>query len=380
MRGQSERKVRRRILGGCSIQVNRIVAFDALRGICIVSMVVHHASSGSLLDKMTHAYRWVDGAVGFVLLAGVLIGMIQHKVIATKSVQAGARLLRSRSRKLYLYHLFLTFAALCAGAYAVGHPLLPQVVNEQGWLLALGGALLFSVNATNADLLSVYVVLIFCTQAITPLLARGRTWVVACISACIYIVALLIPQHFTLPAAPGEPGYFNLGAWQALYVVGLIAGWHWNSKAVRKVLDSRAAFIASVTLLCLGGLLRVLKVEGPAIDFLLGKFSLGPASLVLAFALFTFLTRFLTELITSRAGWLVAPLCILGRNSLSAYMILALWFLGTTAFQAYDPASVIGMFASAALLLIILLWGIFQSNATRRRLKQRKTATTPLHL
>ncbi|WP_139386217.1 OpgC domain-containing protein [Arthrobacter sp. P2b] len=358
-------------------QVNRIAAFDALRGLCIVSMVVHHASSGSLLDKMTHAYRWVDGAVGFVLLAGVLIGMIQRRAIATKSLQAGARLLRRRSRQLYVYHLVLTFAALCAGAYAVGHPLLPQVVNEQGWLIAVGGALILSVNAMNADLLSVYAVLIFCTQAITPLLARGRTWAVFCISASIYVVALIMPQQFTLPAAPGELGYFNLGAWQALYVVGLLAGWHWTSKAVRKVFDSRAALIASVMLLCLGGLLRVLEVEGPAIDFLLGKFSLGPASLVLAFALFIFLTRFLTKLITSRAGWLISPLCILGRNSLAAYLTLAFWFLAATAFQAYDPASVTGMFASAAVLLVILLWGIFQTSAIRRKHKQQKTPSAP---
>ena len=61
---------------------------DVIRGICIASMVIGHSANGSLLYHLTHGAIWIDAATGFVLLAGLVIGVVQSR---TASLLAGLK-------------------------------------------------------------------------------------------------------------------------------------------------------------------------------------------------------------------------------------------------------------------------------------------------
>src|SRR4051812_42249003 len=54
-------------------------AIDMLRGLCIVSMTTAHLAAGSWPWQVFHVAVLVDGAVGFVLLSGIVLGITQHR-------------------------------------------------------------------------------------------------------------------------------------------------------------------------------------------------------------------------------------------------------------------------------------------------------------
>jgi hypothetical protein len=54
------------------------------------------------LHKITHAPLWIDGATGFVLLAGLVLGMVQARVATSR--QGLARLGR-RTMLVYAAHV-----------------------------------------------------------------------------------------------------------------------------------------------------------------------------------------------------------------------------------------------------------------------------------
>jgi hypothetical protein len=56
-------------------------AIDVLRGLCIVSMTTAHLAAGSRPWQVFHLGTFVDGAVGFGFLSGLVLGMTQRRTI-----------------------------------------------------------------------------------------------------------------------------------------------------------------------------------------------------------------------------------------------------------------------------------------------------------
>ena len=57
---------------------SRISGLDRVRGLCVVSMVIGHFTGGSVLSKAIHVPLWVDGAMGFVLVSGIVLGIVRR--------------------------------------------------------------------------------------------------------------------------------------------------------------------------------------------------------------------------------------------------------------------------------------------------------------
>ena len=89
-------------------------ALDVVRGLCIVSMCTAHLAAGSWPYEVAHSAVWVDGAVGFVMLSGVVVGMVQRSTIDRSGLAAGQRRLLRRSAVIYAANL-----ALCLVAFVV---------------------------------------------------------------------------------------------------------------------------------------------------------------------------------------------------------------------------------------------------------------------
>src|SRR4051794_18306348 len=66
----------------------RLAAVDIIRGFCILSMVSSHLTVGSLLSRALHPFPAFDGAPGFVLLSGLVLGIVQHKRFAAHGLAA----------------------------------------------------------------------------------------------------------------------------------------------------------------------------------------------------------------------------------------------------------------------------------------------------
>lgn len=59
-------------------------------------MIASHLAAGSFLDKVSHPSVWVDGASGFVLFSGILIGIVQRSTRRRHGTAAGVRKLGKR--------------------------------------------------------------------------------------------------------------------------------------------------------------------------------------------------------------------------------------------------------------------------------------------
>src|SRR3954466_12295813 len=215
-------------------------------------MVITHTSLHSMLHKVTHAALWIDGATGFVLLAGLVIGMVQARAATTGQ---GLTKLARRTVLVYAAHVGLVGLALvCAPWNRMAPQSPPPAAQLGGWPSAVWQAMTLRINPIGIYILSMYVVLFAVAAVAVVLLRRGHPWVVATASAAVYVIALSTPPAWaTLPGSPGVESSFDLAGWQALFVSGLLVGWYWRRKGVAEAFESRRLAVAAgiaVVVLC----------------------------------------------------------------------------------------------------------------------------------
>ena len=235
----------------------RDLRVDMFRGVAIVFVVVNHVGLTSLFQTATQeAIGVVSGAELFVLLSGVVLGMVYRPRLVSggkrivggvgEAVEATAR----RAWKLYctalVVVLLIFFVGLlpfvdasyvttftdqgtgAAGSSATGRVydlytnaagLLQYPVNPQ---ILLDIALL-RLGPWQFNVMGLYVVLLAITPIILAALARRRWLIVLSVSVGIYVIELItrwrvVPSQFE--------GSFPLLAWQLLFVVGMLAGFY----------------------------------------------------------------------------------------------------------------------------------------------------------
>ena len=86
-------------------------AIDVLRGLCIISMTTAHLAAGSWPWRIFHLGTFVDGAVGFVFLSGVVLGITQRRAIERAGLLAGQRKLLRRIVVIYCANIGLCLLA-----------------------------------------------------------------------------------------------------------------------------------------------------------------------------------------------------------------------------------------------------------------------------
>ncbi|NLG47179.1 OpgC domain-containing protein, partial [Gordonia sp. (in: high G+C Gram-positive bacteria)] len=60
----------------------RDLAIDATRGVAIWSMISLHFAAGTIVAAPTHEYPYVDGMSAFVLLSGLVLGIVYQRWVA----------------------------------------------------------------------------------------------------------------------------------------------------------------------------------------------------------------------------------------------------------------------------------------------------------
>ncbi|MEO5834274.1 MAG: OpgC domain-containing protein [Nakamurella sp.] len=308
----------------------RDAAIDTIRGICIIMMTFSHLAEGTVAEEVSHPAPWVDGASGFVLMSGLVLGLVQPGRIGRSGLLAAEVKLLRRAGLLYAAHVSTVLLAVLAGHFAPSVAWFPHTEDHGGTLGTIRDTLFLQINPQDIDILSLYVILLVFAMVATALLARGLSWLVGVGSVALYIVASGQPSAFTLPIGDGELSKFNWGAWQLLFLSALVVGWYWKRADLRSRLTSRRALLvagAAWVLLTGTGVLFARMGLIPAVqpglhDAFYNKSDQGLARFALSWAAFITLYGSLTWVLARISPRWLAPVETIGKRSLASFIVL----------------------------------------------------------
>lgn len=222
---------------GDGATTGRDVRIDFIRGWVMLILVIVHTEILSLWNLLAwERVGMISGGEGFVLLSGVVLGMVSRQRIARGGFGDAASRVVDRALQLYRVHvtliLIVGLLAIVFGEHVKEitsftnrgggktFPLYPATFQPWSWLASV---LTLKVGPHQIQVLGLYVCLIMlCPLLLVPLWKQrplallGLSWVVYCSN-------LLAPKMPT--GAQFEYG-FPLLTWQLLFVHGLVAGYH----------------------------------------------------------------------------------------------------------------------------------------------------------
>jgi len=357
-------------------------ALDVVRGLCIVSMCTAHLAAGSWPYQIAHvAVWWTDGAVGFVMLSGVVVGMVQRSTIGRAGLAAGQRKLLGRTGEIYLANLALCLVAFLLVAFDPSRAgPYPSVQALGGGVSAVIATLTLQVNPRATSILSLFVVLLLLTTGAVAALQRRRVPVLIGASLALYVAGRVWPEVFTFPLQPGVPGVVNWASWQLMFAGALLIGWYWNAPAVRWALASRRMLAAAVVLVAVGAAIGwTVGLGSPdlwraPVDWVFSEGTLGPGTILLAFAAVLVAYRACRFLVRV-AGPVVSPIGRIGRRSLDCYLILSAVVIVAPSVYRYSPTGLLAVAVTLAVLIVMWGWCLFRDVlAARRTISDRRRA------
>lgn len=337
-------------------------ALDVLRSLCIALMIVSHAAHGSSLWKATY-YPWVDAASGFVLVSGLVLGLVQRRVVGRGGVRPAVTRITRRVGVIYVAQIAIVFTAVLMASWRPeAHVALPQLAPYGSDAAVVLDVLTLQLSPVYLDVLPLYLVLMALAALAVPLMAAGRWREILAASAVAYVAGLVVPVSFALPHEEGLPGFFNLAAWQLLFLLALVAGWHWQEIRARVVARSTlvvaAGLLAGLTLA--GAALKVLSTDGSAVDraieWAVEKGDFGPGRLLLSLAAFPLAYVLLSALVARLPARTCSNLAAIGRHSLDSFVILSLAIVVVPTVIDYSPSSLTAELVALGVIAAAWAW------------------------
>ncbi len=230
---------------------SRDLRVDLFRGWLILTVVITHTELAGFYSYVTlNGVGAITGAEGFVMLSGVVLGMIHEPLVRRVGEWAAAVVRWRRARKIYLTALVLTLGIYllglvpgidasavttftdrgtgAGGAAARGQVYdlyvnAPRLLDYPPPWYAVRELLLLDMGPWVLNVLGLFVVLTAIMPALTWLLHRRLWWVVLALSWGLYVYARLQDPHW-LPSQFED--VFPLLIWQVPFVTGLVIGHH----------------------------------------------------------------------------------------------------------------------------------------------------------
>ena len=214
-------------------------------------MVVDHAAGqrSSPIFALTGNGPWpITGAHGFVMLSGVVMGLLYAGVIEKEGERPALKKLAGRAFKLYL-------VAIALGLFDIAWMLTPW----SGGVRTSAGAVVnvLTLHAGSDDLMTFYFVLVILAAPVLLALHR-RLWPLAlATSIAVWLVHNHDERLLNLPITYFVP----VADWQLIFVVGLVIGYHreaigrWLRGPLRATFVALVMTIFAVTVLMQGDLL-----------------------------------------------------------------------------------------------------------------------------
>ncbi len=322
-------------------------------------ITAHFAGRNSLVARPTHAYPYVDGMAAFVLLSGLVLGIVYGGWIAHRGWGFAYRRLGKRLFVLYLCQVLICLSAVAAGL--AGHFALIRLrpVNDAG--TGIGLSLLLRYLPAGGDILLMYLVFLGAAGLLLPLLRRGLWWLVLAGSVGLYAYSQInSPPWFAITSSPGQAWianpdwsdwwtvFFggvpiqNWAAWQIMFFPALVLGWYWRRWRIDEWLVRRLpwllfAAVAGYLFLYLGfkaGPWHHLEPRvADKVEFRIARVFASWLVVGTLYALFGWLIARLR-----RWNWL-RPLIMTGARSLDSYVLQALLLVAIPVFLVTRPWS-----------------------------------------
>ena len=240
---------------------SRIQSLDFLRGLMLVIMMADHLIYFPLPSLAPYTYDWtfqtlgfVSAAEGFVLLSGIMFGMIYGRKYNQSSAQFDSLAIR-RVGVIYRYHIAAYALIVVLFSWSVFAEAWPQIwesqemIKNDPWSMLLRGA--FFIHQTGLlDILPMYCVFIVLSIPAMRLLAAGRWKWLMLVSVVLWVVAQARPQLLIETYTDTHLGWFELLAWQLLFVAGMVLGYRCaQNAAFRLPISTRYVVVAVVVCL-----------------------------------------------------------------------------------------------------------------------------------
>lgn len=213
---------------------------DFIRGWVMLVLVVIHTEVFSLWNLLVwERVGMISGGEGFVLLAGVVLGMVSKQRLARKGWGEASSRLIDRSLQLYRVHVTLILLiGILAAIVGTQHlheitsftdrgsnttyPLYPPKASAFQWFASVAT---LKMGPHQVQILGLYV----CLMAVCPLLiyalAKGRATALLGLSWVIYFSNVVAPK---MPTGAQFEYAFPLCTWQLLFVHGLVVGHYFH--------------------------------------------------------------------------------------------------------------------------------------------------------
>ncbi|GAA1480323.1 hypothetical protein GCM10009624_07630 [Gordonia sinesedis] len=338
--------------------MNRDLAIDATRGLAIWSMISLHFAAGTVIAVPTHSFPFVDGMSAFVLLSGLVLGLVYRRWIDRYSLGYAYRRLARRLVVLYVCQVAIALVAVAAAL--AGHRWLTLLLPVDGWGDGILQSLALHYLPSGGNILRLYLVLMASAFIVIPLLARGSWRFVLLASLALYALSQFAAPEWTyLTSAMESPRTENWAAWQVLFVPALVVGWNWQRWQVARLIDR----LLPVLVVAAAGVwlaFHFLIVDGPLADreaVLADKVDLGPVRAIGAWLVVPTIYGIFRLLMRRRdVARVFRPLVMTGGRSLDSYVLQAIALVVVPIHVAHRPWD-LGTTAAVVLLVFGACWG-----------------------
>jgi hypothetical protein len=249
----------------------RITIFDGFRGMFLVFMTVNHLNAilHTNIGRLTPgALGFVENAHGFVLMSGLVVGLVYGKRLLRQGDAALDSAIWGRMRMIWTWHaaLIVLFAAMAL--------LLPGVGVLSGYVADPIGLPLASLGLVGASehmgILPMYLWFMLAVPFVLRAFKNGDMTFVLIVSFTLWlfaqsgagqaIAARADAAALTQGFDSGFGLYFNVFGWQLLFVAGMAAGWKMASGRLDlSWITGRVAFLALIAFGLLFGLDRLVN-------------------------------------------------------------------------------------------------------------------------
>jgi hypothetical protein len=209
---------------------------DALRGLFLVLMMLDHLPDHPLMRFTTQTFGFVSAAEGFVFVSGLVSGWVYGRIYWKQGNEAMLKRAVRRARDIYLTHVFLFTVALLGGlcgGVQLGH-------QFGGFWSAWGRGALLIFQPPLFGILPMYAIFLAFLPLLLRQMAQGRASLVWAASILLWLAA----QWGIGSAAHNPPwlhlGFFNVLAWQLLFVAGVYFGHRKNLGLASPIPASRS--------------------------------------------------------------------------------------------------------------------------------------------
>jgi hypothetical protein len=210
----------------------RDARIDWLRGLAMICVIVNHSRLSSLFSWFSYERLWVvTAAEVFLVLSGVVLGIVYRRRLDRHGWAAVVRALGRRAMLLYASFTGVTISVLALALIGVDVSAIgpssevatwfysPQTMDASAWR----DVLLMRAGPWPFEIIGLYVWLVaMAVPCLLMLRWAGWRWVIT-LSWTLYFWYQLNPHPVT---RAGFESAFPLLAWQLLFVHGITIGYH----------------------------------------------------------------------------------------------------------------------------------------------------------